>query len=204
MKLKVCGMKFVENIEQVSGLYPDYMGFIFYEKSKRNFEGVIPKLPKSIKKTGVFVNEYPEILVSLVEEYQLEAIQLHGDETIAYIKQIKTYLPSVEIIKVFGIKDEFNFELLKPFLQVVDYFLFDTKGKERGGNGYQFDWSILEAYPYEKPFFLSGGIGLKEVVDLQKVLDSDLPIYAIDINSKFEIEPGLKNINDIKIFKNKL
>jgi phosphoribosylanthranilate isomerase len=204
MKLKVCGMKFVENIEQVSGLYPDYMGFIFYEKSKRNFEGVIPKLPKSIKKTGVFVNEYPEILVSLVEEYQLEAIQLHGDETIAYIKQIKTYLPSVEIIKVFGIKDEFNFELLKPFLQVVDYFLFDTKGKERGGNGYQFDWSILEVYPYEKPFFLSGGIGLKEVVDLQKVLDSDLPIYAIDINSKFEIEPGLKNINDIKIFKNKL
>jgi phosphoribosylanthranilate isomerase len=204
MKLKVCGMKFVENIEQVSGLYPDYMGFIFYEKSKRNFEGVIPKLPKSIKKTGVFVNEYPEILVSLVEEYQLEAIQLHGDETIAYIKQIKTYLPSVEIIKVFGIKDEFNFELLKPFLQVVDYFLFDTKGKERGGNGYQFDWSILEAYPYEKPFFLSGGIGLKEVVDIQKVLDSDLPMYAIDINSKFEIEPGLKNINDIKIFKNKL
>ncbi len=204
MKLKVCGMKFVENIEQVSGLCPDYMGFIFYEKSKRNFEGVIPKLPKSIKKTGVFVNEYPEILVSLVEEYQLEAIQLHGDETIAYIKQIKTYLPSIEIIKVFGIKDEFNFELLKPFLQVVDYFLFDTKGKERGGNGYQFDWSILEAYPYEKPFFLSGGIGLKEVVDVQKVLDSDLPMYAIDINSKFEIEPGLKNINDIKIFKNKL
>ncbi len=204
MKLKVCGMKFVENIEQVSGLYPDYMGFIFYEKSKRNFEGVIPKLPKSIKKTGVFVNEYPEILVSLVEEYQLEAIQLHGDETIAYIKQIKTYLPSVEIIKVFGIKDEFNFELLKPFLQVVDYFLFDTKGKERGGNGYQFDWSILDAYPYEKPFFLSGGIGLKEVVDLKKVVDSDLPIHAIDINSKFEITPGLKNINDIKIFKNKL
>ena len=204
MKLKVCGMKFVENIEQVSGLCPDYMGFIFYEKSKRNFEGVIPKLPKSIKKTGVFVNEYPEILVSLVEEYQLEAIQLHGDETIAYIKQIKTYLPSIEIIKVFGIKDEFNFELLKPFLQVVDYFLFDTKGKERGGNGYQFDWSILEAYPYEKPFFLSGGIGLKEVVDLQKVVDSDLPMYAIDINSKFEITPGLKNINDIKIFKNKL
>jgi phosphoribosylanthranilate isomerase len=204
MKLKVCGMKFVENIEQVSGLYPDYMGFIFYEKSKRNFEGVIPKLPKSIKKTGVFVNEYPEILVSLVEEYQLEAIQLHGDESIAYIEQIKTYLPSVEIIKVFGIKDEFNFELLKPFLQVVDYFLFDTKGKERGGNGYQFDWSILDVYPYEKPFFLSGGIGLKEVVDLQKVVDSDLPIYAIDINSKFEITPGLKNINDIKIFKNKL
>ena len=197
-------MKFIENIEQVSGLYPDYMGFIFYEKSKRNFEGVIPKLPKSIKKTGVFVNEYPEIVISLVEEYQLEAIQLHGDETVTYIKQLKTHLPSIEIIKVFGIKDEFNFDVLTPFLPLVDYFLFDTKGKERGGNGVQFDWSVLDAYPYEKPFFLSGGIGLKDVLDIQKIIDSNLPIYALDINSKFEIEPGLKNINEVKTFKNKL
>jgi phosphoribosylanthranilate isomerase len=204
MKLKVCGMKFTENIEQVSGLYPDYMGFIFYEKSKRNFEGVIPKLPKSIKKTGVFVNEYPEIVISLVEEYQLEAIQLHGDETVTYIKQLKTHLPSIEIIKVFGVKDEFNFDVLTPFLPLVDYFLFDTKGKERGGNGVQFDWSVLEAYPYEKPFFLSGGIGLKDVLAIQKIIDSNVPIYALDINSKFEIEPGLKNINEVKTFKNKL
>ena len=197
-------MKFTENIEQVSGLYPDYMGFIFYEKSKRNFEGVIPKLPKSIKKTGVFVNEYPEIVISLVEEYQLEAIQLHGDETVTYIKQLKTHLPSIEIIKVFGIKDEFNFDVLTPFLPLVDYFLFDTKGKERGGNGVQFDWSVLEAYPYEKPFFLSGGIGLKDVLAIQKIINSNVPIYALDINSKFEIEPGLKNINEVKTFKNKL
>tara|TARA_B100000767_G_C19690937_1_gene503974 strand:- start:465 stop:1079 length:615 start_codon:yes stop_codon:yes gene_type:complete len=204
MKLKVCGMKFIENIEQVSGLCPDYMGFIFYEKSKRNFEGVIPKLPKSIKKTGVFVNEYLEIVISLVEEYQLEAIQLHGDETVTYIKQLKTHLPSIEIIKVFGIKDEFNFDVLTPFLPLVDYFLFDTKGKERGGNGFQFDWSVLDAYPYEKPFFLSGGIGLKDVLAIQKIIDSNLPIYALDINSKFEIEPGLKNINQVKTFKNKL
>ena len=204
MKLKVCGMKFIENIEQVSGLYPDYMGFIFYEKSKRNFEGVIPKLPKSIKKTGVFVNEYLEIVISLVEEYQLEAIQLHGDETVTYIKQLKTHLPSIEIIKVFGIKDEFNFDVLTPFLPLVDYFLFDTKGKERGGNGFQFDWSVLEAYPYEKPFFLSGGIGSKDVLAIQKIIDSNVPIYALDINSKFEIEPGLKNINEVKTFKNKL
>ena len=197
-------MKFIENIEQVSGLYPDYMGFIFYQKSKRNFEGVIPKLPKSIKKTGVFVNEYLEIVISLVEEYQLEAIQLHGDETVTYIKQLKTHLPSIEIIKVFGIKDEFNFDVLTPFLPLVDYFLFDTKGKERGGNGFQFDWSVLDAYPYKKPFFLSGGIGLKDVLAIQKIIDSNLPIYALDINSKFEIEPGLKNINEVKTFKNKL
>ena len=204
MKLKVCGMKFIENVQQVADLQPDYLGFIFYEKSKRNFEGVIPKLPKSIKKTGVFVNEYPEIVISLVEEYQLEAIQLHGDETVTYIKQLKTHLPSIEIIKVFGIKDEFNFDVLTPFLPLVDYFLFDTKGKERGGNGVQFDWSVIEAYPYEKPFFLSGGIGLKDVLAIQKIIDSNVPIYALDINSKFEIEPGLKNINEVKTFKNKL
>lgn len=197
-------MKYVENIQQVAALQPDYLGFIFYEKSKRNFEGVIPKLPKSIKKTGVFVNEYVEIVVSLVEEYQLEAIQLHGDESIEYIKELKKHLLKVEIIKVFGIKDDFNFEILQPYVDFVDYFLFDTKGKERGGNGVKFDWSVLEKYPYQKPFFLSGGIGLNDLEQLQIILKSNLPIYAIDVNSKFEIEPGLKNINEVKNFKNKL
>ena len=92
MKLKVCGMKFVENIEQVAALQPDYLGFIFYEKSKRNFEGIIPELPKSIQKTGVFVNEYSEIVISLVEEYQLDAIQLHGDESSEYVKELQNQL----------------------------------------------------------------------------------------------------------------
>ncbi len=229
MRLKVCGMKFIENMEQVAALQPDYMGFIFYEKSKRNFEGIIPELPKSIQKTGVFVNEYVEILISLVEEYQLDAIQLHGDESLEYIKDLQMQLAQrralfieenkhqkkkknkhyisdekVEIIKVFGIKDEFNFDVLKPYLEVVDFFLFDTKGKERGGNGVQFDWEVLEKYPFDKPFFLSGGIGLKEIAEVQKIINSDLPIYALDVNSKFEIEPGLKNVNEVKNFKNKL
>ena len=92
MKLKVCGMKYGENIQNVAALKPNYMGFIFYEQSKRNFEGIIPELPKSIKKTGVFVNEYPEILISLVEEYQLDAVQLHGDESVAYITELQFQL----------------------------------------------------------------------------------------------------------------
>ena len=217
-------MKYVENIQQVAELQPDYLGFIFYEKSKRNFEGIIPELPEGIKKTGVFVNEIPEILVSYVEEYQLDAIQLHGDESVDYIKSIRKFLSEsrasfieenkgrkkvkkpksydhLEIIKVFGIKDEFNFEVIQPYLDVVDYFLFDTKGKERGGNGVKFDWTVLKDYPFDKPFFLSGGIGLKDTEKVKQILSSDLPIYALDVNSKFEIEPGKKKIEELKKFK---
>ncbi len=229
MKLKVCGMKYVENIEQIVGLKPDYLGFIFYEKSKRNFEGIIPEFSKSIKKTGVFVNEYIEIIISLVEEYRLDAIQLHGDESLEYVADLKNQLKErrtlfldenkqikkkknqhyiseneVELIKVFGIKEEFNFDYLKLYLEVVDFFLFDTKGKERGGNGTKFDWSILKKYPFRKPFFLSGGIGLEDVEAVQEIIKSNLPIYALDINSKFELKPGLKNINEVKNFKNTL
>ncbi|WP_438989835.1 phosphoribosylanthranilate isomerase [Polaribacter sp.] len=227
MKLKVCGMKFTENMQQVAALQPDYLGFIFYEKSKRNFEGIIPELPKEIKKTGVFVNEYIEIVVSLVEEYRLDAIQLHGDESVSYILDLKQQLANnralfieenkqikkkknqhyiskkeVEIIKVFGIKNEFNFSALQPYLDVVDYFLFDTKGKERGGNGVKFDWSVLENYPYKKPFFLSGGISLNDLEQLQIVLKSNLPIYALDVNSKFESKPGVKKTEELEKFKN--
>ncbi|NCT08877.1 MAG: phosphoribosylanthranilate isomerase [Flavobacteriia bacterium] len=219
MKLKVCGMKFTENIQQVAALQPDYLGFIFYEKSKRNFEGIIPTFPKIIKKTGVFVNEYLEIVVSLAEEYQLEAIQLHGEESVEYIKELKSQIELsqelyqseksklgkkkiVEIIKVFGIKDQFDFDILKPFLEVVDYFLFDTKGNEKGGNGIHFNWQLLKNYPFSKPFFLSGGIGLDDVEKLQEILQSNLPIYGLDVNSKFEIEPGKKNIELLKKFKN--
>jgi len=229
MKLKVCGMKYVENIQEVAGLQPDYLGFIFYEKSKRNFEGIIPELPKGIKKTGVFVNEMLEIVISMVEEYRLEAIQLHGDESVVYIEELRKQLAerkalfteenkqikkkknqhyisenTVEILKVFGIKDAFDFDVLKPYLEVVDFFLFDTKGKERGGNGTKFDWRVLENYPFDKPFFLSGGIGVTDVEELQKLSNSELPIYALDVNSKFESAPGKKNIEELKKFKKSL
>lgn len=197
-------MKYIDNIKLVADLKPDYLGFIFYEKSKRNFEGIIPGLPKNIKKTGVFVNEYLEILVSLTQEYQLEAIQLHGDETPEYIIQIKKYLPKVEIIKVFGVKDTFDFRKLEPYLDLVDYFLFDTKGKERGGNGVKFDWSVLKKYPFRKPFFLSGGIGPDDVSQIKDIQKSKLPIYALDINSQFESEPGIKKIKEVKKFKNSI
>ncbi|WP_201293112.1 phosphoribosylanthranilate isomerase [Tenacibaculum maritimum] len=197
-------MKYIENIREVAGIRPDYLGFIFYDKSKRNFEGIIPELPKNIKKTGVFVNEYIEIVVSLVEEYQLEAVQLHGDESVAYAQELRIYLPNIEIIKVFGIKDDFDFALLKPYEKEVDFFLFDTKGKERGGNGVTFNWDVLAKYNTAKPFFLSGGIGLDEVKAIKSLEKTKLPMYALDVNSRFETKAGFKSVEKLKEFKMQL
>ena len=201
MKLKVCGMKSVENIKSIADLNPDYMGFIFYDESKRNFEGIIPELPRSIKKTGVFVNEYVEIVVSLIEEYKLEAVQLHGDESVAYIQQLKEGIRQAQLD---SIKDNFDFEILKPYENEVGYFLFDTKGEERGGNGVKFDWSVLKEYPYSKPFFLSGGIGPNDAEQVKEIKVAGMPIYAVDVNSKFESKPGVKNSNEVKNFKKQL
>lgn len=195
MKLKICGMKYPENILEIGSLLPDYMGFIFWEKSARYFDGILPELPKSIKKTGVFVNETIPIILEKTEKYNLQAIQLHGHESAAFCLELKTKLDaSIEIIKVFSADENFDFSVLEPFEAVCDYFLFDTKGKLPGGNGTTFDWKILQKYPSTKPFFLSGGIGIEELDAVTEILKTNLPIYAIDINSKFEIEPGLKNI----------
>lgn len=204
MKLKICGMKYLENIQEVAALQPDYLGFIFYEKSKRNFEGVIPVISKSIKKTGVFVNASTDEVIAKINLYDLQTVQLHGDESVGFCKELRSqFFNSIEleIIKVFGIKDEFNFDTLKPYLRVVDYFLFDTKGKERGGNGVAFNWNILEKYPFTKPFFLSGGIGLEQQEEIHQIRKTDLPIYALDVNSKFENKQGFKKIEDLKKFK---
>ena len=207
-------MKYLENIKSIAALQPDYMGFIFYEKSERYFKNIIPMLPKGIKKTGVFVDEYLEIVISLVEEHQLEAIQLHGSESVDYIQKLKQFLEdrdvfqqtqsAIEIIKVFSIKNTINFRILEPFLNKVDYFLFDTEGRKRGGNGVQFDWSILKNYPFKKPFFLSGGIALDDVRQIKKIQNVRLPIHAVDINSKFEIKPGLKSVKKVEKFINGL
>jgi phosphoribosylanthranilate isomerase len=193
--IKICGMKYPDNILEVGSLLPDYMGFIFWEKSARYFDGVIPHLPKSIKKVGVFVNETVEIILDKVLLHDLQAVQLHGQESVIFCQELKKRVPKeVEIIKVFSIIDSFDFDILKPFESLCDYFLFDTKGKLPGGNGTTFDWKVLENYPSTKPFFLSGGIGLEELEAVKQILKMNLPVYAIDVNSKFETAPGLKNI----------
>ncbi|MNS70594.1 N-(5'-phosphoribosyl)anthranilate isomerase [compost metagenome] len=202
MKLKICGMKYPDNILEVGSLLPDYMGFIFWEKSARYFDGDMPNLPKSIRKVGVFVNESIPIILEKIAKYNLQAIQLHGQESVAFCQDLKSQInDAIEIIKVFSVDDTFDFDVLKPFETVCDYFLFDTKGKLPGGNGTTFDWKVLANYTSNKPFFLSGGIGLEEMDAVNEILKTDLPIYAIDVNSKFEIEPGLKNINHVRTIR---
>jgi len=203
-------MKYHDNITQVAALQPDYLGFIFYDKSMRSFDGVIPELSENIKKVGVFVDAAINEIIEKVNSYNLQVVQLHGNESPTFCKVLGAELTSVahqiEIIKVFSIKDEFNFEILKPYEAVCHYYLFDTKGKLPGGNGYTFNWKVLENYSSTKPYFLSGGIGLNELDKVKSFFQNDESNYchAIDVNSRFEIEAGLKDIELIKEFKNNL
>ena len=199
MKLKVCGMRSHENILALSDLKPDYMGFLFWKPSKRFVSTTTPTLPSNIKKTGVFVDETFDEIKSLIETHQLQAIQLHGNENPIFCDRLKDL--NVEIIKVFSIKKDFDFSTLAPYENVCDYFLFDTKGELPGGNGYAFDWEMLKSYPSSKPFFLSGGIGMDQLADLEDIFKLNLPLYAIDVNSKFESEAGMKKIELLKDFK---
>ena len=200
--LKICGMK--HNIAEVAALQPDYLGFVFYEKSPRYFKGEIPSLSLGIKKVGVFVDVKISKVIDLVKKYSLDVIQLHGNENKEYILDLQGYLtlyyPDVLVWKVFSVDDKFDFNQLSVFENKVDAFLFDSKGKEKGGNGFTFNWEILKKYKSKKPFILSGGIGLEEVDLLKKILKTDLPMHAIDVNSRFETEPGMKDVSALKVF----
>tara|TARA_B100001250_G_scaffold259479_1_gene223425 strand:- start:416 stop:1039 length:624 start_codon:yes stop_codon:yes gene_type:complete len=203
MKIKICGLKFESNILDLSKLEPDYMGFIFWEKSKRHVTGHTPNLSQTkIKKTGVFVDADFEKIKKKIHNHKLKAVQLHGLESSEFCKKIKNC--GVEIIKAFSIDENFNFDILENYESYCDYFLFDTKGESAGGNGISFDWQILRKYNYKKPFFLSGGIGIESVNAIKEVNNLNLPLFCIDINSKFELKPGEKNIELIKSFKNNL
>ena len=202
MKLKVCGMH--HNVAAVAEINPDYLGFIFYGKSARNFTLDSIDTPNSIKRVGVFVDEAYETILERINQFDLQLIQLHGSESPERCRDLRK--KGVAVIKVFSIKDSFDFSRLAPYESVVDYFLFDTKGELPGGNGFAFDWQVLQEYPSTVPYFLSGGIGLDQLEKLAQFLASDAAKYchAIDVNSKFEIEPGLKQIEQLELFKSKL
>lgn len=193
MKLKICGMKYPENIMEAAQLQPDFLGFIFYEKSTRYCDAEIPKLPETIQKVGVFVNASLDFILTKIKQYDLQLVQLHGEETPEFCHLLKHI--NVRIIKVFPVDDHFDFDQIQPYENTCDYFLFDTKGKWPGGNGITFNWQILEKYPSRKPFFISGGIDLAAIEKIKKL---KTPVYAIDVNSKFENEPGLKNIQSLQ------
>lgn len=195
-------MKETENITEISSLQPDYLGFIFWGNSKRNMTlDAIPELPETTKKVGVFVDASIQEIAAKINQYQLDVIQLHGNESVIFCKNVKKL--GVEVIKVFSMDSTFNFSKLKEYVFAVDYFLFDTKGKLPGGNGITFDWNILENYHYNIPYFLSGGIGNTEIDGLKKFLKSSAAkkCYGIDVNSRFEKKPGTKNKIKLEKFK---
>lgn len=199
MRLKVCGMRDPENIRQLLQLKPDYLGFIFYEKSPRHVGDqldvtLLKSFPSTTEKVGVFVNAPIDYLKEQVQKYGLDLVQLHGDESVDYVAEL--YAVGIRVMKVFSVGESFDFKVLGQYNPFVEFFLFDTKGKERGGTGKTFNWSILKEYDLNVPFFLSGGIDTDNIDKLREL--SGLPIHALDVNSRFELEPGLKDVSKVE------
>lgn len=192
LKIKICGTREPENIQAIGKLPIDYIGFIFYNKSVRFVnKQIILDVPATIKKVGVFVNSPLEEIKHKVEEYDLQAIQLHGDETPLFCKQVQQL--GLETIKAFGVNNHFDWSTIANFQPVVDLFLFDTKSEKYGGTGLTFKWDKLRENPYSKPYFLSGGISIANITEAANFGDHRL--IGLDLNSKFEVRPALKNIN---------
>jgi len=205
MKVKICGMRELDNLKDVAALQPDFMGFIFYDKSKRYVfekETISPISDrkagehsmtldlKEIEKVGVFVNEEPAEMIRVCKKYGLTYAQLHGSESIKDCSDLKE--SGIKVIKAFPVSDKIDFETISHYESKVDLFLFDTKTKNHGGSGKQFNWHLLKSYPLKTPYFLSGGI---EVDDVGEILELELPhCHGIDANSRLEIAPGIKDI----------
>ena len=196
MMIKVCGMRDAQNIRDVESLGVDWIGMIFWPKSKRYVAEVPSYLPEHLKKVGVFVDSTLDDILQHISDYQLDIIQLHGQESPDFAKALKPHT----IIKAFNIEKADDLLQTEKYEGIADYFLFDTKGKMVGGNGQKFDWSVLTAYQGKTPFLLSGGIGPE---DVESVKSFHHPrCIGIDLNSRFESEPGFKNINQLKTFIN--
>ena len=191
-------MRDADNIREVEMLGIDMIGFIFWPKSSRCVSQRPDYLPKHVKRVGVFVDEDPEQVKQLAADYGLDYIQLHGQESPAYIFQ----LGGLHIIKAFNIATVEDLQQTQPYEGLVDYFLFDTKGKSVGGNGEKFNWDVLDAYQGSTHFLLSGGIGPDDAANVKAFHHPKC--IGIDLNSRFEVTPGLKDINKLKRFLEQL
>ncbi|SMG48403.1 phosphoribosylanthranilate isomerase [Marivirga sericea] len=197
-KIKICGMRDVENVKQILGLEPDYLGFILFEKSSRYVsKAQMKELIKlnfgETETVGVFVNESVEKILAYADEGFFNVVQLHGTEPPETVVALKE--EGLEVIKVFSVDDDFDAKVLSKYAE-ADYFLFDTKGKSPGGNGIKFNWEVLEKSKIKKPFFLSGGLEVKDVELVNSLSFKNL--YALDFNSKLETAPGLKDLEKVK------
>ncbi len=204
LKIKICGMKFPQNIEAVSTLNPDMMGFIFYPNSPRYVERldtrILQSLPDSIQKIGVFVNQKFMDTYLMVERYKLNGVQLHGNEPVEYCISFKKL--DLIVLKAFPISEVSDFDTTKAYEGACNYFVFDTRTPAYGGSGVKFDWNILSGYRGETPFILSGGISLDDVETIKQI---NHPKFAgVDLNSKFELSPGLKSLQMLTKFIHQL
>ena len=191
-------MRDAQNIRDVEALGIDWIGMIVWPKSKRYVAEVPSYLPEHLKKVGVFVDPTLDDILQHISDYQLDIIQLHGQESPDFAKALKPHT----IIKAFNIEKADDLLQTEKYKGIADYFLFDTKGKMAGGNGQKFDWSVLTAYQGKTPFLLSGGIGPE---DAESVRSFHHPrCIGIDLNSRFESEPGFTDINQLKTFINNI
>ncbi|TDQ15243.1 phosphoribosylanthranilate isomerase [Algoriphagus boseongensis] len=203
MEIKVCGMREPENIrELIKVIQPDWMGLIFYPKSPRfvSLENQAWISSLEVKKVGVFVNENEEEILRKIQDFKLSAVQLHGQESPDFVKSLASKT-EVELWKVVSVKEEIEWDRLKEYESLVDKFLFDTASVSHGGTGRRFDWTYLKTYPFNKGFLLGGGLeeGIEEEI---LALAAEIPtLIGVDLNSKFEVAPGLKNIEKLKRFK---
>ena len=196
MFVKVCGLVEQNQVQSLDVLV-DFVGFIFYPHSKRFVETV--PTSTNAKRVGVFVDELLEQIETKIVSHQLDLVQLHGDENPERCREIRKQVP---VIKSFGLDTSFDFKALIPYEGSVDYFLFDTKTPLKGGSGVQFDWSILDRYNLSTPFILSGGINEDSIESIKNIYHPKL--VGIDINSRFEVSPGNKDIQRIKKFIHEL
>lgn len=205
MQVKVCGMTQVEQISALNDLNIDFVGFIFYEKSPRYVlnhlrENEIKNIKGRFKKVGVFVNADKDFILKKIENCELDFVQLHGDELPELCKIISSEKP---VIKALGITDDLILEKkIKDYAGSADYFLFDTSSKNYGGTGKKFDWDILRKLRVEKSYFLSGGIDENDGPDIYSLTKTDAgkQLFSLDINSRFETAPGVKDISRIGRF----
>ena len=198
MIVKVCGMREAENIREVEALDIDLIGFIFWPKSSRYVSERPAYLPTNCKRVGVFVDEDIGVVKKIAHDYALDYIQLHGHESTAYCAQLK----GLKLIKAFNIATAEDFGQTKSYEKLVDYFLFDAKGKSVGGNGTKFEWSVLDDYHGPTPFILSGGIGPDDATSVRRFHHPQLA--GIDLNSRFELAPSLKDVTALQKFLNEL
>ena len=192
--IKVCGMRDAENIREVEALGIDLMGFIFWPKSSRYVSERPAYLPTKCKRVGVFVDEDVNTIKKLANDYALDYIQLHGSESPGYVQQLHDW----QVIKAISVSSRDDIATFKDYEGLVDYFLFDTKCTCMGGSGQQFDWSVLDSYDGNTPFLLSGGIGPDDAERVKAFHHGKC--IGIDLNSKFELSPALKDINKLQEF----